>query len=99
VSHNQRRRRATEFIVPRYIDVRAVAARLDISVPSVWRGVALKRLPSPSYPTPGAARWDVEDLDRAMAAAKALPRDNLARRRAARLAARQTVDADAGDAA
>jgi hypothetical protein len=34
-----------------------------------------------------------------MAAAKALPRDNLARRRAARLAARQTVDADAGDAA
>ncbi len=70
----------------RYIDVRGVAARLGISVPSVWRGVSAGRLPSPAYPTPGSARWDLEELDRAMEALKALPRENMASRRSARFA-------------
>lgn len=77
----------------RFLDARGGAARVGISVPSFWRGVALKRLPAPSYPTPGAPRWNIEELDRAMEAAKALPRDNLAARRAQRLAARQAAAA------
>lgn len=92
-------RRAADSVQRRYIDVRSVAAHLSISVPSVWRGVALKRIPSPCYPTPGTARWDVKELDAAMTALKALPRDNIASRRAARLATRQAVDAAADDAA
>jgi predicted DNA-binding transcriptional regulator AlpA len=70
----------------RWANVRDVADHLGISVPSVWRGVSAGRLPSPSYPTPQAARWDLEELDRAMETLKAKPREAMASRRAARIA-------------
>ena len=71
----------------RWITVREVAAHLGISVPSVWRGVGSGRLPSPSYPMPQAARWNIEELDAVMESLKALPRDAMAARRTARVAA------------
>lgn len=87
-----RRKRQMAPTERRWIAVRDVAARLGISVPSVWRGVSAGRLPSPSYPTPQAARWDLEELDRAMEGLKAMPREAMASRRAARLSAIQNAE-------
>lgn len=70
----------------RFVNVRFVAERLGISVPSVWRGVRQLRIPAPAYPTEGCARWDLDELDAAVAATKRLPRENLAERRTRRLA-------------
>ncbi len=96
---NRRQRHAATNSTRRWVTVREVAERLGISVPSVWRGVSTGRLPSPSYPVPQAARWDLEELDRAMEALKAMPREALASRRAARLAAGQADNAPEGEAA
>jgi predicted DNA-binding transcriptional regulator AlpA len=84
--NRRQRRKASSLKARRWINVREVANRLGISVPSVWRGVSAGRLPSPSYPTPQAARWDMDELDRAMEALKALPREAMASRRSARIA-------------
>lgn len=81
---NRAERRAAGAQQRRYIDAYEVAIRLDISVPSVWRGVNQGRLPAPCYPTEGCARWDVTELDAAVAATQAMPRENLALRRAKR---------------
>lgn len=83
---NRRERRVTVSGKPRFVDVRFVADRLGISVPSVWRGVRQLRIPAPCYPTEGCARWDVNELDAAVVATQSLPRDNLAERRTRRLA-------------
>ncbi len=80
------RRTAASSETRRWITAQEVADRLGISVPSVWRGVSAGRLPSPAYPTPQTARWDLDELDRAMEALKAPPREAMARRRAARIA-------------
>lgn len=83
---NRRQRRAVASGKSRFVDVRVVADRLGISVPSVWRGVRQLRIPAPCYPTEGCARWDVDELDAAVAATQRLPRENLAERRTQRLA-------------
>jgi predicted DNA-binding transcriptional regulator AlpA len=86
----RQRCKAAERLVPRrFVNVRDVAERLGISVPSVWRNVASGRLPTPCYPSPGAARWDLAELDLAMEALKARPQEAMAARRAARIAADQ----------
>lgn len=90
---NRAERRAADAPQRRFIDAYDVAIRLNISVPSVWRGVNRGSLPAPCYPTVGCARWDVKELDAAVAATKALPRENLAARRAKRLAARPATAA------
>ncbi len=83
---NRHERRAAASGKRRFGDVRCVADRLYISVPSVWRGVRQGRIPAPCYPTEGCARWDLDALDAAVAATQALPRENLAERRTRRLA-------------
>jgi excisionase family DNA binding protein len=51
------------------LTIKQVARRLAISVRSVWRHVASKRLPAPFYPTPRAPRWRRSDLERFLDAA------------------------------
>ena len=86
---NRRERRvaASAKATRRWVNVDEVADHPGISVPSVWRGVRDGRLPKPSYPTPQAARWNIDELDAAMGELKALPRDAMAARRAGRIAA------------
>ena len=64
------------------------AARLlALSKPGFWIGVARGDLPPPFYPLPRAPRWSRNELLAAVAARRALPRDQMAKRRAARAAA------------
>ena len=92
-STRRQRRKAAERLVPRrFVNVRDVAERLGISVPSVWRSVASGRLPSPCYPTPNTARWDLAELDLAMEGLKAMPREAMAARRSARIAISQNAE-------
>jgi predicted DNA-binding transcriptional regulator AlpA len=65
--------------------VQEVAERTGTSVPSVWRQVQVGRLPAPLYPAPRAPRWRRSEIDAALEATRALPRDAMAARRAARL--------------
>lgn len=83
----------------RYHDVRAVADYLGVSVPTVWRGVRIGTLPKPCYPTPGAARWDMQEIEFAMNATKATPIENLIRRRPQGIVAREAEAALANQAA
>jgi prophage regulatory protein len=49
--------------VPRYLNVRNVAARYDMSVASVWRMAQSGRLPKPIKLTNGMTRWSIAELD------------------------------------
>lgn len=64
----------------------ASAAEVGLSMPAFWRAVAAKRLPSPVYPAPRAPRWFRSELRAALEATRALPREQMAARRTARLA-------------
>ena len=61
-----------------FIDVEAVAARLDVTTKTVWDMVAVERLPAPAYPAPKAPRWRwswiVEALERTWDLLDLLPR-------------------------
>lgn len=70
----------------RYADVRLLASYLNSSVPTIWRQVAAGRIPAPFYISPSAPRWDLNEVDRAIEATRALPRDAMEARRQARLA-------------
>lgn len=63
------------------------ADMLGLSLAAVWRAVAAGRLPAPFYPVPRAPRWDRAELRAALEATRALPREAMAARRAAKLAA------------
>jgi len=64
------------------------AARLlALSKPGLWVGVARGDLPAPFYPLPRAPRWSRNELLATVAARRALPRDQMAKRRAACAAA------------
>jgi predicted DNA-binding transcriptional regulator AlpA len=66
----------------------AEAARLlALSRPGLWAGVARGDLPAPFYPLPRAPRWRRNELLATVAARRALPRDQMAKRRAARATA------------
>jgi predicted DNA-binding transcriptional regulator AlpA len=66
----------------------AEAARLlALSRPGLWVGVARGDLPAPFYPLPRAPRWSRNELLAAVEARRALPRDQMAKRRARRAAA------------
>ncbi len=60
---------------------------LHCSIAAVWRAVASGRLPAPFYPVPRAPRWDRTELRAALEATRALPREAMAARREAKLAA------------
>lgn len=62
------------------------AAEVGLSLPAFWRAVASGRLPAPLYPAPKAPRWRRSELNAALDATRALPRDAMAARRAAKLA-------------
>jgi len=63
------------------------AKLLALSRPGLWVGVARGDLPAPFYPLPRAPRWSRNELLATVAARRALPRDQMAKRRAARAAA------------
>ena len=69
------------------------AKLLALSRPGLWVGVARGDLPAPFYPLPRAPRWSRAELLAAVASRRSLPRDQVARRRAAR-AARATPAAE-----
>jgi predicted DNA-binding transcriptional regulator AlpA len=64
------------------------AEAVGLSIAAFWRGVASGRLPSPVYPAPKAPRWRRSELLTALEATRALPREAMAQRRAAKLAGR-----------
>jgi len=63
------------------------AKLLALSRPGLWVGVARGDLPAPLYVLPRAPRWSRNELLATVAARRALPRDQMAKRRAARAAA------------
>jgi predicted DNA-binding transcriptional regulator AlpA len=64
------------------------AETVALSLAGFWRGVASGRLPAPVYPAPRAPRWRRSELLAALEATRALPREAMAQRRAAKLAGR-----------
>jgi len=64
------------------------AESVGLSIAAFWRGVASGRLPAPVYPAPKAPRWRRSELLAALEATRALPREAMAARRAAKLAGR-----------
>ena len=63
------------------------AKLLALSRPGLWVGVARGDLPAPFYLLPRAPRWSRNELLATVATRRALPRDQMAKRRAARAAA------------
>lgn len=61
------------------------AAEVGLSLAAFWRAVAAGRLPAPVYPLPRAPRWFASELREAMYTTRALPCDQKAARRAAKL--------------
>jgi len=67
------------------------AEAVGLSLAALWRAVAAGRLPTPVYPAPRAPRWYRHELHAALAATRAMPRDAMAARRLAKLAAARAV--------
>jgi hypothetical protein len=70
---------------PRWVTAEAAAARLCISVATLWRGVDDGRITPPSYPSEKTPRFNLDVLDADMERARAKPSECEAGRRAARL--------------
>jgi predicted DNA-binding transcriptional regulator AlpA len=64
----------------------AAAELVGLSRPAFYAAVRNGRLPSPVYPAPRAPRWFASELRAALEATRALPRDQVAARRADKLA-------------
>jgi predicted DNA-binding transcriptional regulator AlpA len=60
------------------------AEAVGISLAAFWRGVAAGRFPAPVYPAARAPRWRRSELLAALEATRAIPREQMARRRAAK---------------
>ena len=67
------------------LNAKQSASECGLSLPAFWRAVGDGRLPAPVYPAARAPRWFRNELREAMIATRALPRDQMARRRAAKL--------------
>ncbi len=49
---------------PRYLNVQAVAKRLAISIPTVWRWAREREdFPAPVHLGPGVSRWSLDDIE------------------------------------
>jgi len=70
-----------------FLTAAEAADLLRVSRPAFWNAVARGELPSPFYVRPRAPRWSRRELLDAVSARRALPREAMARRRAARAAA------------
>lgn len=69
------------------LTAKLAAAFLGITEQALYQNVAKGWLPRPVYPAARAPRWIKSELIAALEQSRARPSDNLARRRAARLAA------------
>jgi predicted DNA-binding transcriptional regulator AlpA len=67
------------------LPAREAAEEVGLSLAGFWRAVARGRLPAPVYPSPKSPRWRASELRAALEATRALPREAMARRRAAKL--------------
>ena len=63
------------------------ADRVGLSRPAFYAGVRDGRLPAPVYPAARAPRWYEHELAAALEKTRALPREQVAARRAAKVAA------------
>lgn len=63
------------------------AETVGLSLAAFWRAVAAGRLPAPVYPAAKAPRWYRHELHAALETTRALPREAMAARRSAKLAA------------
>jgi predicted DNA-binding transcriptional regulator AlpA len=77
----------------RFLTAKQVAKALGLHVATVWAGVGSGRLPRPVYPAPRSPRWCEAELLAALERTRALPREAMAARRAARVRRRRTGDA------
>ena len=73
--------------ISRPLPPKEAAAFCGVSLPALWAAVRTGRLPAPVYPAPRAPRWFEEELRAALEATRALPRDQMAARRAMKAAA------------
>jgi predicted DNA-binding transcriptional regulator AlpA len=71
----------------RLLTAAEAAEFLGISLAALWRGVAAGTFPNPVYPARRAPRWFRGELRVALEATRQRPRDAMAARRTARLAA------------
>lgn len=69
------------------LDARRAAVAAGLSLPAFWRGVAASRLPRPCYPAARKPVWFGSEIRAALEMTRALPREALAARRSAKLAA------------
>ena len=82
------------------LTAKQAAAFLGITEPAVYQNVAKGWLPLPVYPAARAPRWIKSELIAALEHSRARPSDNMARRRAAKLAAaRQAAAPQENDSA
>lgn len=63
------------------------AEAVGLSLAALWRAVAAGRLPAPVYPAARAPRWYRHELHDALEATRQMPREAMAARRTAKLAA------------
>jgi predicted DNA-binding transcriptional regulator AlpA len=88
----RQRRKAQPPPIPAFLTadalltVREVAAWRRCGVSTVWRDVKRGTLPPPVYITPKSPRWRWSELLAALEQTRALPREAMARRRAAKMA-------------
>ena len=73
------------------LNARQGAARVGLSVPAFWKGVAEGRFPDPFYPASRSPRWYGAELDEAVAATRQKPREAKLRR-SQRAAARRRAE-------
>src|SRR5438045_2702176 len=72
-------------VVDQPLTAKRSAIEVGLSLPAFWKAVAAGRLPQPVYPLPRAPRWFRSELREAMLATRSIPREQMARRRAAKI--------------
>jgi predicted DNA-binding transcriptional regulator AlpA len=68
------------------ITVAEVADFVRVSIATVWRRVADGSFPPPIYPSACCPRWRPKEIHEALESKRAMPREAMAGRRAARIA-------------
>jgi predicted DNA-binding transcriptional regulator AlpA len=77
----------------RLLTAEEAAAEVGLSLQAFWRSVAAGRMPRPLYPAVRAPRWRRSELIAALDATRAMPAEQKAARRAARIAAERDTAA------
>jgi predicted DNA-binding transcriptional regulator AlpA len=69
----------------RLLDAEQAAEFCGIALPTLWVQVRAHRLPRPIYPAPKAPRWWQNELREALERTRAMPADQMAARRRAKI--------------